>query len=288
MDVIGFCGRMRSGKGTLANVCEKMGYEKISFALPMKMLCAELLGVTIEELDDLKNKMEDISFKIDEGICKRLSQETNIDEITVRDECLSKTLTNVREMLQFIGTDLIRKYDSDWHVNSTIKLMKMGKKYVFEDVRFPNEKKAIENLGGICWFVVRPKIDNVSNHPSETALKWMDCWNKIIINDKTAEYLMFKWETFMEDYDKSCKAREKEMNAILKKGKEVDEEDMSIQEMLFISKDLFNYERLNIDKDDIVSMNLDESTKELKLHLKGGIEEIITNPLQIEDLKLYI
>ena len=45
--------------------------------------------------------------------------------------------------------------------------------------RFPNEVKMINELGGDCWFIVRPKMDNVSNHESETALKWQD-FDKII------------------------------------------------------------------------------------------------------------
>lgn len=62
-NIIGLCGRMRSGKTELANICIKYGYEKLYFALPLKQLCAKLLGMSIDELDKLKNNGTEISLK---------------------------------------------------------------------------------------------------------------------------------------------------------------------------------------------------------------------------------
>ena len=56
IELIGFGGRMRSGKGELSSVCEEHGYQRITFALPLKKLCADLLGITLEEEDKLKDR----------------------------------------------------------------------------------------------------------------------------------------------------------------------------------------------------------------------------------------
>ena len=40
--IIGFCGRLRSGKSELSKVCQKHGYQPLSFAIPLKELCADI------------------------------------------------------------------------------------------------------------------------------------------------------------------------------------------------------------------------------------------------------
>ena len=69
--------------------------------------------------------------------------------------------------------------------------------YVIDDVRFPNEKALIEELNGDCWRVIRPRIDNVTNHESEVALNWTDFGNNIIINDGSLDDLKEKLSTFI-------------------------------------------------------------------------------------------
>ena len=180
--ILGFAGRLRSGKTELAKVCQEHGYEIMSFATPLKELCADLLSVTIDELNSLKNNCIKINILINNELCEKISKETDIPIDIVEDVSLGKVIVDAREMLQFIGTDLIRKYNEDWHVNKIKERLDKDKNYVFDDVRFKNEKKMINSLGGDCWFVIRPKIDQVSNHESETSLTWKDCFNKIIIS----------------------------------------------------------------------------------------------------------
>ena len=216
--IIGLCGRLQSGKTQLAKVCEQYGYEKLYFALPLKQLCADILDISIDELNKAKVERTDIGVTIGKDICEIISEETDIPLETVIEICNGVTIRDVRHMLQFIGTDLIRKYNTDWHVNKLRAMIDKDKDYVFDDVRFPNEKKMIEELGGECWFIVRPILDNVSNHESETSITWNDCWNRIIINDSTLPILLFKWETFISNYKQSCSIRDKEFKRILEDG----------------------------------------------------------------------
>jgi hypothetical protein len=285
--ILGFCGRMRSGKTELAKVCVEKGFTKLYFALPLKQLCADILDVSIDELNRLKGDNTDISLQLNDDICKILSEETDIPLDVVKETCLGKTISTVREMLQFIGTDLIRQYNKDWHVNRIREMINPDINYVIDDVRFPNEKKMIEELGGDCWFVIRPTLDNVSNHESETSLSFNDCWNRIIINDGTLQLLLFKWTLFLGDYEKSCATRDKEFDRILETCDKGGLEKMTILDILFISKWLFDYVPKEINKEDVRDIKMTES---------GGVQitynddsiEMIYNPLNIEEIKLVL
>lgn len=285
--ILGLCGRMRSGKTELAKVCVEKGFTKLYFALPLKQLCADILDVSIDELNRLKGDNTDISLQLNDDICKILSEETDIPLDVVKETCLGKTISTVREMLQFIGTDLIRQYNKDWHVNRIREMINPDINYVIDDVRFPNEKKLIEELGGDCWFIIRPTLDNVSNHESETSLSFNDCWNRIIINDGTLQLLLFKWTLFLGDYEKSCATRDKEFDRILETCDKGGLEKMTILDILFISKWLFDYIPKEINKEDVRDIKMTES---------GGVQitynddsiEIIYNPLNIEEIKLIL
>ena len=286
--IISFAGRCRSGKTELAKICEANGYQKLYFALPLKQLCADILDISIDELNRAKNESIPIEITIGKDICEILSEETNIPIKTTTEICDGKYLHTVRDMLQFIGTDYIRKYNKDWHVNKIREMIDENTNYVIDDVRFPNEKKMIEDLGGDCWFVTRTTLENVSNHESETSITWKDCFNKVIINDSTLHELLFKWEIFMDNYTRSCAIRDEEFNRILENGVENNIIDsLSVLSVLMLPKYLFTYVPKEIDKNDIDNISMNED-KSVFIKYKDGIMEMIDHPLVIEDLKIFI
>ena len=285
--IISFAGRCRSGKSELAKICEQYGYEKLYFALPLKQLCADLLDISIDELNRAKNEKIEIGVTIDKDMCEILSEETEIPFENVCEVCKGVIIKDVRHMLQFIGTDLIRKYNTDWHVNRIRAMIDTNKNYVIDDVRFPNEKKMIEDLGGDCWFVTRTTLDNVSNHESEISLLWKDCWNKVIINDATLSNLQFKWETFMSNYEQSCTIRDKEFNKILEDGSEDKITPLSIYDMMLLHKDYFKYVPKLFDKENIDKITMNED-KTVFVTFKDNSMEMIDNTLVIEDVKILL
>jgi len=285
--IIGFAGRCRSGKTVLSEVCEKYGYQRLSFALPLKQLCADILDISIDELNRAKNENIPIEITIGKDICEILSEETNIPIETTTEICDGKYLHTVRDMLQFIGTDYIRKYNSDWHVNKIKEMIKNDVNYVIDDVRFPNEKRMIEELGGDCWFVTRTTLDNVSNHESETSITWKDCMNKVIVNNSTLNELLFKWEIFMDNYTRSCAIRDEEFNKILENGLNEDIASLSVLSVLMLSPSLFDYCPKDIEKNSVDSITMNEDKSVFIKYIDGSIE-MVDHPLIIEDLKIYV
>ena len=284
--IIGFAGRLKSGKSELAKICEKNGYQKLYFALPLKQLCAEILDISVKELNKAKNENIPIELTMEDDICLILSEETNIPLDITKDMCNGKYLHTVRDMLQFIGTDYIRQYNKDWHVNKIKAMISDDTNYVIDDVRFPNEKQMIEDLGGDVWFVTRTTLDNISNHTSETSITWKQCWNRIIVNDSTLSNLQFKWEIFMDNYEKSLETREKEFNRILNNGLNANDiSPLSILDVLMLSKSMFTYAPKEFSDIKKATMNEDKSV--FITHNDDTIE-VVENPLNIEDLKMFL
>ena len=285
--ILGIAGRCRSGKTELAKICEKYGYERIYFALPLKQLCADLLDISIDELNRAKAEKYEIGVTIGEDMCQIISEETEIPLNIVMEKCNGVVIKDVRHMLQFIGTDLIRKYNTDWHVNRIREMIDINKDYVIDDVRFPNEKAMVEELGGDCWFVIRTTIENVSNHESETSITWNDCWNKVIINDSTLSNLLFKWETFIDNYVQSCAIRDREFGRILEDGTKDEITPLSIYDMMFLSKAFFNYVPKDIEKENVKAISMNEDHSVFITYADDSME-LVDNPLNIEDLKTLL
>lgn len=204
--IIGFAGRKRSGKTT---ICEYLrdtkSAEIITIASGLKKLCANILCVSIDELNKLKDSEHILGFSIIDFVLANVFKNYNTDvesyikqifsekcgiDITDDDYNGLSNVDNVRSLLQYVGTDIIRKYNPDWHCQQLKKSIEESESdiVVIDDIRFPNERKVIEELGGTVFFVIRPDMLEVSNHESETSLHWQDFDdNRIIVNNSTIE-----------------------------------------------------------------------------------------------------
>ena len=194
--IIAFAGRKRSGKSMLAKGMREYSSNIVivTIADNLKFLCCKLLNRTYDELNQMKDDGTIFEAKVDDYWVSTIKRELNISDNIIRKEIGGRIFTNVREVLQIIGTDLIRKYSPDWHIDRTIERINSygdDKIIVVDDVRFPNEKRKIEEIGGDVYFIIRPNYWDVSNHPSEIALKYTDfCNNRIIINEYSQEQMV--------------------------------------------------------------------------------------------------
>lgn len=198
--IISISGRLGSGKTELANMCIKHGYERMYFAYPLKDMLRRYFRLdSIEELNMLKSVAMDVS-EIDEDTIEFFSINTGIDTGICAETLMGiKPEFTMRDWLQFIGTDLIRANDPEWHVRRTLTSMDPNKNYVFDDARFPNEIEALINKGAEAWYIIRNKTDNVSNHESETRLSLESPYFKghIIPNDGPLELFKSVWEEYI-------------------------------------------------------------------------------------------
>lgn len=196
--ILSFSGRKSSGKTELAHLCTRYGYTLISFADALKNLICNLLGLSREELEDLKDVPQIYTLQYYSVYLSKVLK-IPIEHVEI---CLSKPFKSIRDILQKIGTDLIRTHNADWHVDQIRETLLNNplQKYCISDTRFKNEKKMIENLQGECWFIIRPIFDNISNHISEIELDWTLFENNIIINDNSLSYLYYTWELYLTNH----------------------------------------------------------------------------------------
>ena len=140
--IIGICGLIGSGKGTVADtLVQDYGYTKISFADKLKDSVGVMFGWSRDMLDGKTIESREWREKVDEF----WSKETG------------RTITP-RLVLQEFGTECMRNgfYDGVW-VSLVRKrvLDNPNTNFVVPDTRFPNEVDAIKSLGGLVWEVKR-------------------------------------------------------------------------------------------------------------------------------------
>lgn len=311
--IISLAGRKYSGKSELANICVKMGFKLLPMAKPLKSLVSNIVGFDVNQSQESKERI--INIFLNEEQQNYLSKETNID-ISLIKECASNHLIkDVREALQFIGTDIIRKYNPNWHVNKIKEMIEPNSNYVCDDMRFPNEMKMFQELGAECWFVVRPEINNISNHISETSLKWQDFGNKIIINDSPLiifkkrfkeylEHVIFNNElsipimncnSYSEIRDKICRNKKYVLKpfSICEDEKITDSMIRMLRSFLLIPMDYFEYEdeENKYEKDfpfkDDDTLKIDNNNH-LTIKIKNKRQVVAINSLVIENIKIFL
>ena len=152
MKIIAISGKKQSGKTTVVdflidkcNPCPEI----ICFADALKDIVCRCFGAKVEDL-----------WGSDVDKCKILP-------------CGKSS----REILQIVGTDWFRSLDSEcWIRPYKIRLETIGKycdSILTPDVRFPNEVKCIQNLGGHVIRLLRAPFPE-DEHKSETALDFME------------------------------------------------------------------------------------------------------------------
>ena len=147
IEVIGLSGYARAGKDTIGDYLVQLGYERASFAAPIRKAL-----YTLNPYASNSTRIQDV-----------------IDEYGWEG---SKTVDpEIRLLLQRLGSDVGRAMiDNDIWVDLTLKDIPDGAKIVFTDCRFPNEAAAIKRFGGELWRVARDGAKPANNHISEIAL----------------------------------------------------------------------------------------------------------------------
>ncbi len=139
--IIGLCGLIGAGKGTVADILVDQGFKKVSFA------------------DKLKDGVSTI-FGWDRSMLEGDTDESRAWRELRDDFWSNETQMEIspRLVLQLFGTDCMRDgfYDGVWVslLKKTI-LDNPEQNYVVPDVRFENEVNMLHDIGGEVWEVKR-------------------------------------------------------------------------------------------------------------------------------------
>jgi len=159
--IVGISGAAGAGKDTVAEyLMQEYGYGRVSFAKPMKDAIQAMFGV-------------------DSRIWERDVKEKPLDELIG---------FSPRQLAQTLGTEWGRGLrESFWIDLAKLKIVKMlrdGQPVVISDVRFNNEARMIQEMGGVVIGVIRPALaeKRVRKHISEAGLD-EDLVTAVLLND---------------------------------------------------------------------------------------------------------
>jgi len=159
---------------------EFRGIKRYSFADPLKEFCMDVFGLTYEQCygtEEEKNSRTNIrwsdvpGYTENEGTC-----------VTEFDPFMT-----ARELLQYFGTNVVRKMYSDAWVEATMAKINRDSPELamITDARFPNEIDGIMNAGGTTIRLLR-NVAGKDDHPSEIALDDFPCERySFVIDNRT-------------------------------------------------------------------------------------------------------
>lgn len=201
MIVVGLTGKAGSGKSVVANhLVAEHGFTKVSFAGPLKRM--------LRTLDPVVSCQRPDALGYERG--DRLS--VLLTHLTEAEIKTSDYGPEYRRLLQVLGTDCIRAVDEGFWVRAALaQLTDPDGRYVFDDVRFPNEAQALkphrtpsgkryfaEDRTSL-WRVLRPGHDGgAGNHVSEQHADTMDV-DQELDNVHSVPYLQGQVDVYLED-----------------------------------------------------------------------------------------
>lgn len=192
--IIGVCGLIGSGKGTVADhLVEAHGFTKLSFADALKDSVASLFNWDRKLLEGDTEESRAWREKRDDFWSEELGREVT-----------------PRLVLQLFGTECMRHgfYDGIWV--SLVKqkiLVNPNCNFVIPDTRFLNEMYMIRSLGGQIWEVERENpdwftlyrtqnIEPLTIHRSEW--EWIrGPIDQLLKNDKNIDWLKTQVDTYI-------------------------------------------------------------------------------------------
>ena len=172
--VIAFGGKKQSGKDTAASfLIKQFGFKSIAYADKMKKAVAKLYGWDLDSLYDPIKKEETLPKAVIWGIVEAVLLEDilGLPEYSLGDS--GTMFPSRRVAMQYIGTEVLRAYDKNFHVNSVIEEVKANpnNNYVISDCRFPNELNVVRELHGTTVYIDRGQLEGKhQDHASEQSV----------------------------------------------------------------------------------------------------------------------
>lgn len=158
--LLGIGGKKTAGKDTFAGLLGD-DWEVIAMSDPL-----------YEVLLELNPK---ITYGVDDGTTNTAHLSDYLHKVCGGDWTLAKRNSDVREMLQRLGTNVVRNMvDEDaWVDMMSVRVLQLhseGKNVAVTGIRFPNELARIKDMGGSSVWVENNRINSPDTHISELSL----------------------------------------------------------------------------------------------------------------------
>lgn len=184
--VIGFSGQKQSGKSTACKMLASLNPEiiEVSLAAKLKQVCATTFDLSLASMDsNLQKEMEfDPPIYMEDyhilSILEAYKNEIDGKEVNIRPH-IGKIFYTRRQILQYVGTELLRSIDAEIHTKALYLRMQQFPEasYVISDIRFPNEFDFFkEKYGNLfeCYYINNKLAElkaSKDTHASELLVK---------------------------------------------------------------------------------------------------------------------
>jgi hypothetical protein len=199
--IIAFCGAKGAGKDTSYAVLEEVlpgKVERVALADQLKKVCSKVFDIDMKYFTDPSLKEVDLEEKtivVDRaqilGVLDGfdLNNGDPLNDKGLRFH-IGKTCTTPRQLLQFVGTDLLHPVDDLIHVKRILDKRDPSKLTVITDLRFETEfNYFFDNLAASEFtpiYVKNPKAEMIAStdlHPSERQLDIFKNKCHVLMND---------------------------------------------------------------------------------------------------------
>lgn len=214
MKAVIFTGEKKNGKTTAADVLLDQGYEKFSFADPLKKLLMHFFRLDKKyfydqefkevalDLTEEQSRLASFILNNDwiEEYLASFDHKSHVSDVRAShlplsgyfqylisrfsDDSFVDQSVTPRKLMQVLGTDVFRKIDSDFWLKVAESNLIYMKKVVFDDIRFKNEVELIQQTfdGGVVVYKIKnPNVKKDENvHASEAGF---DVEGQIVISN---------------------------------------------------------------------------------------------------------
>jgi hypothetical protein len=163
MKLIGLTGPKRSGKDTTAQLLGRQ-INRVGLADYLKDACSSVFKIPRRHFDedDKKEARFDIPIILTRDAVSKLRDIYGAivpgfwDKANRAEHLVSgKLMYSPRHVAQIVGTDYLRRFQEDIHLQAAKHKLVEDKLNVITDVRFLNELNFVKELGGITAYVLR-------------------------------------------------------------------------------------------------------------------------------------
>jgi hypothetical protein len=155
--IIGLAGYAGSGKDTVGKILvEQHGFRRVAFA----------------------DKVKELALKVSPRVWLEGESESLADYLQFwcdNDWDKAKQNEQVREILQRTGQGVRDVLGDDAWIDAALCDIGYDENVVITDVRYKNEVETIAEMGGHLWWISRPGVGPVNDHPSENSIDEFDC-----------------------------------------------------------------------------------------------------------------
>lgn len=187
--IIGLTGYGQSGKDSVARyLVDNHQFIRVAFADKLKQVAYDIDPI-IPIPDELRLVL---------GLSSTYMHLREIIDIIGYED--AKVIPGVREFYQDLGVAIREHVDRDAWVDAAFDGLIADRRYVITDLRFENEWGAVKDAGGVVVRVVRPGVEAVNGHVSETTVdQFLEDYR--VDNDDTLDELGNKVETVLLELD---------------------------------------------------------------------------------------